>query len=234
MNTDPTRFEDRLLHELKGVVAHGDVPEPIVPSVARRRIGTRRRLAYGLAASAVIATSIGLAGPTYFGGKDAEAAPFTVVRQPDGTIRFTIAEYRDPQALEARLQQYGANVRVDYVPAGMQCAAGRYVASPVPGDVLTGIFDWVQPPGDRPMTDAESAYFRQGWQEIHPERIPAGTTLVLTMSIHQDPENAENVTTGGISELATGEVGPCHPVPAGTGTGPFVDEQGTHSGVEGP
>lgn len=228
MNTDtparmpnPTpghRFEDRLLDELKAV-AVADRAQAATPVPVRTRITSgRRRLAYGLAASAVVATSVGIAGPALLGGKNAQAAAFTVVQQPDGGIRFAIHEFRDPQGLEARLRQLGANVKVDYLPPGKNCAKGRFATEhKTSGEELTAIVHWLPGPTDRVQTDDEIAYYKKGWQEIRPELIPPGTTLVLTWTSFADADESQMGTGAGTLFLADGPVGACR----------LVDDPGT-------
>lgn len=204
----PLAFETELLGELTGLVEGGTVAEaaaavPLLTSHGTRR---RRRRARGLALSGAAAATIALVVPLALGGKHAEAAPFTVVRQPDGAIRFAIDEFRNPQGLEARLNQLGVPAKVDYLPSGKGCAAGRFAGEELPRETVDAAIGWVQPPFDRRMTDEEIAYYRQGWQEIRPERIPPGTTLVLTETIF---DNDDQRAAMGRSDLVTGTVGPC-------------------------
>ncbi|WP_406293087.1 hypothetical protein OG948_01420 [Embleya sp. NBC_00888] len=210
----PLAFENDLLGELTALVEGETVAQaattvPLLDSHGARR---RRRRAYGLVVSGAAAAVVAVVGPLVLGGKSAQAAPFTVVRQPDGTIRFAIDEFRDPEGLETRLRRLGVPAKVDYLPAGKGCAAGRFPGGTLPRDTVEAAIHYVKPPMDRLMTDEESAYFRQAWQEIRPERIPPGTTLVLTETIFDGPKGSEQRTAVGNSDLARGTVAPCVPV----------------------
>jgi len=212
MNT----FEDRLLAELKTVIAEhrapeerdGHVPTPAVVGTRGRTVG--RRAVY-LAAVLAIGTAIAL--PAVTGGSQADAAPFQVRPQDDGSILFRVVEFSSPKALEQRLRELGANVVVDYVPLGKSCAEGRFIEHKVPDTELSAIYDWMEPPSagqDRLMTDDEIEFYRQGWHRLRPDLIPAGTTLVLTEGYEED---GENFSAQGSFALAQGPVGPCELVP---------------------
>jgi hypothetical protein len=206
-----SHFEECLLDELKALVERGEVPPSATaaPRPDRRR---GRRIAYGLAASVATAAVLGVAASALT-GETARASAYTVVRQPDGSVRFAINEFRDPQGLEARLRQLGVNARIDYVPAGMKCRDGRFADYPVSEDTLQAIVHWLDGPTDRLMTDQEIAYYRRNWQEVRPELMPPGTTLVLTQTIWEDPRDPEVGGSVGTTHLAAGPVAPCQLVP---------------------
>lgn len=208
-----SEFETRLLEELKRVAADGSIVDtsPVADTaVAVRPPNRRRRMAYGLAVTAVAATTLGIVGPLTFGGKTAQAAPFTVVPQSDGTVRFAILAFRDPEGLEQRLNSLGVKAEVDYVPEGKKCADGRFTEFRVSNEAMHEIIHWVEPPRGRPMTDEELDYQRDGWTEVRPDLIPEGTTLVLTQTIWGDRNEGGSL---GAYHLAQGPVGPCQLVP---------------------
>lgn len=218
MNTRPKsttaadgHFEECLLDELKALVERGEVPPSTTaaPRPDRRR---GRRIAYGLAASVAIAAALGITASALT-GETARAAAYTVVRQPDGSVRFAINEFRDPQGLEARLRQLGVNARIDYVPDGMKCQDGRFTEYAISDEALQGIVHWLTGPRDRLLTDEEIAYYRRNWQEVRPELMPPGTTLVLTQTIWEDPDDPEVGGSVGTTHLAAGPVAPCLLVP---------------------
>jgi len=213
MNT----FEDRLLEELKAVVADDRAPDDChrhapTPAVVKSRGRTvRRRAVYGLAAALAIGTAIAL--PTMTVGSQADAAPFQVRPQDDGSILFRVVEFSSPKSLELRLRELGANVVVDYVPLGSSCEEGRFREHEIPDAEMSAIYGWLEPLAIREgrlMTDDEIEFHRQGWHRLRPDLIPAGTTLVLTEGFEEDGEHFSSL---GTFALAQGPVGPCELVP---------------------
>ncbi|MCF2530340.1 hypothetical protein [Yinghuangia soli] len=203
-DTSPSTFRAELLAELVEMVESD--PAPAAPA---RRGGPNGRRIATLAAAGLAAAAAGVTGTVMLGSPPAQAAPFTVVKEPDGSVRFTIREYRNPAGLQAELRAAGVNAVVDYLQPGQRCGDGRFTPYKDGADIPEGIVDWVRPP-DRIMTDAEIAYHRQGWQEIRPARIPAGTTLVMSMTMAE--QDAETWSAVGTNQLAVGEVGSCNPV----------------------
>jgi len=215
MNT----FEDRLLVELKAVVAvdqaPGDRPEPTPIQAAGKARGrvVRRRAVYGLAAALAIGTGIVFALPAATGGSQADAARFQVRPQNDGSILFRVVEFSTPKALELRLRELGANVVVDYVPLGKSCEEGRFLEYEVSDAEMSAVYGWMEPPSAREgrlMTEDEIVFYSQGWHRLRPDLIPAGTTLVLTEGFREDGEHFSSL---GSAALAQGPVGPCALVP---------------------
>lgn len=224
--TPPLMFQAELLHELLTMVDSGgptteSAQDVIMVERAASGDGPRRprRRAYGLAAAGLTAVSLGIVGAVAMDGSTAQAAPFTVAPQPDGTVRFAIHEYRDPAGLQAQLRAAGVNAVVDYLSPGLRCADSRFTPYTTSGgNAQPEVLDWVPTP-DRRLTDDEIAYYRQGWQQIHPDRIPTGATLVLTQSIVEDGQ-ARAAT--GSAQLAAGEVRPCNPIADPTAPRPAV------------
>lgn len=111
-------FEERLLVELKRVVAEGQ--GTTVPEKAGR--GRRRGWKPGLALAGG-ALALGIAGifllPMGLVGKGSPA--YAVTRQSDGTIRVEIREFEDPDGLRRRLAEEGITVHIDYLPEGKMC-----------------------------------------------------------------------------------------------------------------
>jgi len=121
--TASPRFEDRLLQQLRQVVA--DRP---APRVAQRRRPRRTRLALtgvGVAAAAaavaVVATS-----------NDGSHSAYAVQAQADGAVSVSIHSLSDAEGLQRSLRSAGVPAVVDYVPGDASaCAApGPPAASP--------------------------------------------------------------------------------------------------------
>jgi hypothetical protein len=118
-------FEERLLAELRRVVAAGLVaagPEPALAGEGATRYprSWRRRalaLAGGLAAVAIAAVAVLSLG----GGGDGTA--WAVTRNDDGTVTVEINSLRDADGLERKLRAAGIPAVVRYLPEGKACAA---------------------------------------------------------------------------------------------------------------
>ncbi|UBU12766.1 hypothetical protein [Nonomuraea gerenzanensis] len=155
------------------------------------RTPRRRRLprpavlapALGLAAAAAVAV------PLLLGGSPA----YAVSKQPDGLIRITINETKDPDKLEADLRALGANVVVDYIPMGKKCSpqprSSHFLSVeeaplhvfPTPEDSLPGIV-------------------------IDPRVIGPGQTGVLEFSVS---ENNGGIVAGIWAKVGEGPIAEC-------------------------
>lgn len=205
-------YEQRLLTELRGVVAEQ-------PATAPARVRPRRRLAAGLAAAAALAVAGAVGAPVLLGAGDQPA--YAAEREPDGSIRILIREFRDAKGLQARLRQLGVAAVVDYAPYGKQCREPRATYLPydkMPRDLLPHL----------PTKDGEERHLK-----LRPDLIGAGQTFVFTTTIVDDANDTDWRTTAQAGPplmtvvgdldggrvavakigLATGPVGPCELVP---------------------
>jgi hypothetical protein len=173
----PSTFEERLLSELKDVVA----ARPAVPK-------SRRRLVLAGAAAAVVVAGAGVA---YAALRPSPA--YAVERDPDGSVRVYIFDYRDPEGLQRRLAAFGVRAAVNYLPAGMACREPR--ADYVPPDRMPlAMVDWS-------TLSTEQHYFK-----VFPQYIGPGQTFVYTV---QGSKHSQRFSI----HLANGPVAPCTPVP---------------------
>jgi hypothetical protein len=129
----PGGFEERLLAELRRVVAEGPGPAAAQPSPARPTPLWRRRplaVAGGLAAIAAAATIAGLS----LGGH--RSAAWAVTSNANGTVTVKISSLSDAAGLERKLAAAGVPALVQYLPAGKACAGaqGSGAASSPPAD----------------------------------------------------------------------------------------------------
>jgi hypothetical protein len=109
----PTTFEDRLLDELRTVVAARPAPAA----------GPQpRRLRLVLATGAIAATTVGV---IVLSGGDSAAPAYAVERQPDGSVTVEIRSLRDASGLQEKLRAAGIPAVVDYTPIGKMCRAPR-------------------------------------------------------------------------------------------------------------
>jgi hypothetical protein len=111
MVTTPERFEDRLLHELRRIVA--DRPEP--KAVEQRR-APRKRLALGGAVVAIGAATIGVAIIASSG--DVTPSAYAVEPQANGAVTVSIHALSDASGLQRSLRAAGVPAVVDYAAGG--------------------------------------------------------------------------------------------------------------------
>lgn len=121
--TSTLTFEDRLLDELRQVVAAN--PAPAAPA---RRAGSRRPLA--LAGAGLVAASAAAAVVTLAGGGTSSA--WAIDSQPDGSVTVHISSLRDAGGLQDGLRNAGIPAVVTY---SSDCAP---TSAPAPGDPEAG------------------------------------------------------------------------------------------------
>jgi hypothetical protein len=137
-------FEQRLLRELRQVVAEG----PRVSSVSERAGAPRRFgrvlplpltrsvaavLAVGSVAAALAIAIVGLP----FGGGD-ESKAWAVDHNPNGTVTVRIDALSDAAGLQRKLSEAGIPALVQYLPPGKTCAGDQSLP---PGAVTQGSGD---------------------------------------------------------------------------------------------
>jgi len=182
---ETTQFEDRLLAELKQVVAE------------RAPVRRRRRLTVALVAAVVLVAGGAVAGPALL-----SSPAYAVERDPDGSIRVYIRDYRDPEGLQRRLAAFGVRAAIDYLPAGADCREPR--GDFVPRDQVTlDLVSW-GPFGD----SGDDPYWK-----LHPQFLGPDQTFVYTVHLGRDA-NGERYQRAAI-RVANGPVAPCVRVPAG-------------------
>jgi hypothetical protein len=122
-------FEERLLGELKSVVAHRKAEQ----SAARpARALWRRRSVVSVASAGALAIGAAVGVPLLGGSSTAPSASaaFELTTNDDGTITVTIYRFDDADGLEAQLADHGVPADVTYTPYGKHCQADRYELSP--------------------------------------------------------------------------------------------------------
>jgi hypothetical protein len=179
-------FEDKLLTELKTVVAeradreHARRPHPITHLITRRRVLAGAAIA-GSAAAAVLAAPIVTGSQT---------PAYAVSKNADGSISVKINQFRDPDRLEADLADLGARVDISYHQSNLWCPSGGFATSP-------------------PLSPAQRAEMASRWLvaedksgfRIYPHRIPAGQTP--TVRVDEDTSGHD------ITWVGTGPPPPC-------------------------
>jgi hypothetical protein len=207
-----TTFEERLLRELRRVVA--EAPEA-APAPRGRRPRLRgmpsRRLALGAETAMLVALGAAVGVPFLSGG----AAPaYAVTDNGDGTVTVQINSLRDAAGLQQKLREDGIPAVVQYLPWGKACRQ-----------------PWFTPAGPRVhhamRTSTGTSAMADGPTTFTvPSDLPAGETLVITTS---DTVTADGGHAAAVSvAFAAGQVPPCQVVDAPAGSLP-VPPSGTGS-----
>jgi len=198
------RFEDRLLSELRAVVAERASLEGVErnrPYAAESLHGGRRlapRLVFGGAAVAAVAAGV-LAVSS---GTGDTSSAFAVEPQGDGMVRVEISSLSDAQGLEKALAEAGVKADVNYLAAGMACREPRF--TPTADKRQRG-----ETSGSIRQTDAGVVF------TITRAGIGSDDTLLITAS--PGPEGMGDMV--GV-QIAEGAVSACDPVPAPEGLPP--------------
>jgi hypothetical protein len=228
----PTTFEDRLLAELRAVVAARPAPAPATaPSPARGVARAHRvpRARLSLAAGAAAATVAGVLLATGGGG----ATPaYAVEKQPDGSVTVEINSLRDAAGLQEKLRAAGIPAVVDYTPFGKTCREPR--GKPASGGRTDLRRTGVAPPGNgHPMSMGVRVGDHSATFTIPRDSVGPGQTLVITSSV------GSGFSSLG-TEIVEGPVAPCQlvdapPPPApgagGKDSGPHFSTGGKQEGT---
>jgi hypothetical protein len=121
-------FEERLLVELKTIVAQRSADRPAQESAPARAFWRRSRL-ISVASAGALAIGAAVSVPL-LGGGDSGSAAYAITSSDDGTVTVTIYEFRDADGLKQQLAGYGVPADVTYTPIGEHCQADRYELSP--------------------------------------------------------------------------------------------------------
>lgn len=122
-----SKFEERLLSELRRVVAQRPAPQLTIAPTRTRFTPPRLAAAGGVAGALGLALAVALPS----GGGSPDQA-WAVSPNPDGTATVTIETLKDADGLERELIAAGVPANVQYLPAGTKCA-GEDVEGPPPG-----------------------------------------------------------------------------------------------------
>jgi len=123
--TTPNRFEDRLLEQLRHVVAERPAP---APTFVARRPPRRTRLVLAGASVAAATAVVAIVATS----SDVTPSAYAVQPRPDGSVTVKIRSLRDAAGLERSLRAAGVPAVVDYVPeGGTGCVAPA--PEPAPG-----------------------------------------------------------------------------------------------------
>jgi hypothetical protein len=215
-----TDFEERLLVQLRGVVAERDAAQA---QALQARPAKRRapRLAMGGALAAAAVT----AGLVVSAGGDNTSAAYAVEPQDGGGVNIQIYSLDDPKGVEGALEEAGVPAQVDYLPTLTACREPRYKASTltapglIQGDLLSAFAQGglhgpmtiaIGDEGQRQELSAQADLF------VNPAWFQPDQTLVLTGA--PDPYQGNSAGTNAAGEMtsvgvAEGPIAPCDPIP---------------------
>jgi hypothetical protein len=208
----PDRFEERLLANLKQVVA--DQPAPAEEIKNTRPGFSLSPRGYRLAGAGA-GLALAAVGVVLVTGGDSSTPAYAVQTSADGKVSVEIKSFRDAGGLEKKLTAAGVPAVVNYLPLGKTCAPGMYTAAKDQSRGSSQIMGGTGVPGDK-----EAITFT-----IDRAEIPKDATLVIETSggdpVAAMPKQGVTGVIGGTRlAYAQGHVGTCNPVDAPEPTGP--------------
>lgn len=229
-------FEQRLLDELRTVVAERGAQQATATEGATPRAAWRRAPRLALGAVAVLAAAAAVL--IFNSGGDNAPRAFAVEAQEGGGVTIKVYSLKDASGLEQALEDAGIQAQVTWLPAGMTCREPHYTPSIVhlPGGGSLGGMA-MGGPGVGGMTFGVGS--TQQWREsfgkhrrgeisddeipnlnLDPEAFRPDQSVVLSGApalYDGDPEGGSVAKMG----IAEGPVEPCEPVSAPNGSAPF-------------
>jgi hypothetical protein len=196
MTTQP-RFEDRLLAQLRRVVAES--PDPVPTPVPHRRHVPRARLALAGVSVAAAATVAVIAAT----GGSVTPNAWAVEPGPHGEVTVAIRGLEDADGLQHRLRAAGVPAVVDYVPNDAHgCVAGGPVPGRAGGAAIPGPASGVAVGGTEARGD-EARGDEAGATEVHSTRRDDGPSFSRSGS---DPAPTDGPHGTGVGGPSTGKV----------------------------
>jgi len=219
-------FEERLLEQLKAVVARRGAEQDSTESAAHSP-GWRRapRLAAGAAAVGAAAAVL-----VFNSGGDNTSKAFAVEAQDGGGVAIKIYSPEDAAGLEAALAEAGVRSQVDWLPAGMTCREPRFTQSEVkspaggsiggigvggPGRAMTiglmGSEEWHERRQALLRGEISESEFSSANITLDPASFRPDQSVVISGSrgpYDGDPEGGFEARMG----IAEGPVEPCEPI----------------------
>jgi hypothetical protein len=227
-------FEERLLDELKDVVARRGAEQAASTEAAAHSPAWRRVPQLALAAIAVIAAAAGVF--VFNSGSNNTSKAFAVEPQEGGGVTIKVYSPEDAAGLEGALAEAGVRSQVTWLPAGMTCREPRFTESTVktplggsiggigiagPGKAMTiGLI------GSQEWHERRQKYLRGEISDteyeapaniiLDPASFRPDQTVVISGSrgpYEGDPEGGFEARMG----IAEGPVEPCEPVSVSDG-----------------
>lgn len=228
-------FEERLLDELKTVVAQRGAEQEVANERSTHSLGRQRAPRLALGVTAVLATATAVL--VFNSGNDGTPKAFAVEPQDGGGVAIKVYSPEDAGGLEAALGEAGIRSQVTWLPAGMTCREPRFTPSTTK-TALGGRIGGMSVAGPRPaMTIGvmSAEQYREHWrayrggemtgEEFHnstgnftldPTEFRSDQTVVISGS----PGPYDGDPQGGYEAqfaIAEGPVEPCEPVKVSDG-----------------
>ena len=230
-----SHFEERLLDELKTVVAQRAAEQEQAAEAGMHSPGWRRtpRLAFG--GAAVLAAAAAML--VFNSGSSDTSKAFAVEPQDGGGVTISVYSAEDSTGLEGALAEAGIRSQVTWLPAGMTCREPRFTPSSAktsgggsvsgmtlagPGQAMTiGVmspeqWDELWNEHTSGAIPDEDYYASTGNISLDPAALRADQTVVISGSrgpYDGDPEGGFEAQLA----IAEGTVEPCDPVKAPAG-----------------
>jgi hypothetical protein len=228
-------FEERLLDELKAVVAQRGVEGAASTETEARLPAWRRAPRLAIGAVAVLAATAAVFA--FNSGGEHTPKAFAVESQDGGGVTIKIYSPEDAAGLEGALAEAGIRSQITWLPAGMTCREPRFTQSTVKtsmGGTIGGMIVGGPAPA---MTIGvmSSQQYRERWQEYQRGEISEDEYHETTPNFSLDPASFRPDQTVVISgapgpyngdpeggyeaqfAVAEGPVEPCEPIPAPKG-----------------
>lgn len=233
-------FEQRLLDELKAVVAERGDTQAAATEGATPRPAWRR--APRLALGAVAALAVAAAVLVFSSGGGNTPRAFAVEPQEGGGVTIKIYSLEDAAGLEAALEEAGIRSQVTWLPAGAVCREPHYKESIVhlPGGGSLGGMTMGGPGGPMTIGVGSTQRWRESFGKYSRGEISQDEMRSSVANLNLDPAafrpdqsvviSGAPAPYGGDPEggsvaklgIAEGPVEPCEPVSAPpNGNGPF-------------
>jgi hypothetical protein len=120
-------FEEKLLEDLKTVVAQRAAEQELSTETAPRSTSRRRAPRLALGTAAVLAAAAGVL--VFNSGSDNASKAFAVEPQDGGGVTINVYSPEDAAGLEGALGEAGIRSQVNWLPAGMTCREPRFTPS---------------------------------------------------------------------------------------------------------
>jgi hypothetical protein len=197
-------FEERLLRELREVVAAGGTSAPYgsLPAHAGAAWWKRRRSLALLGAVVAGLVPAALAVSPFGGNADDRA--WAVTSKADGSVAVEIDSLRDADGLQRQLKQAGVPAVVQYIPPGKTCA----------GDALRGTHEQGGSVAHGETTGAVARHSRSNSSSLEIKTQPDGG-IVFTFDTGAHPNETLIIRSQG---LAPGQAPAAHPAAADRST----------------
>jgi hypothetical protein len=224
-----SNFEERLLDELKTVVARRGAEQEVPTETPAHSPGWGRAPRLAVGGGAVLAAAAALL--VFSSGSDNTSRAFAVEPQDGGGVTITIYSPEDAAGLEGALAEAGIRSQVTWLPSGTTCREPRFTQSTVKSP-LGGEFGGIGAAGPGKAMTIGLISSRE-WQErrqkylhgeitdaeyespanilLDPESFRSGQTLVIAGSrgpYDGDPEGGFEMHIG----IAAGPIEPCEPI----------------------